>query len=181
MFDGSLRPTSRRTISREKTPKSDGSLSKRSGLTGYRSGCIVAPPALTDAVRSFRATFGLAPTEFVQHAAIAAWSDETHVEELRTVLGARHRRFGVLLDAAGIEWWGRDATPYLWARVPDSVTAADGTSRSEAFALALLERGVAVSPGNWFGPGGEGWFRIAAVASDDDTDFAATVLAEALG
>ena len=51
-------------------------LSKRSSMTGYRSGFVCAPPDVIGALKSFRPTVGTAPQEFVQRASIAAWSDE---------------------------------------------------------------------------------------------------------
>src|SRR4051795_12976807 len=60
-------------------------LSKRSSMTGYRSGFVCAGEEIVAALRSFRPTVGTAPQEFVQRASIAAWSDERHVRALRGV------------------------------------------------------------------------------------------------
>lgn len=146
------------------------SLSKRSGLTGFRSGAIVAPAGLVRAIRLFRANYGLAPTHFVQHGAVTAWRDEEHVTAMRDVYRRRHDLFVEALDSRGIEFWGRHATLYVWARVPSDTD-------SEGFALRCLEAGVAVTPGNWFGQGGEGFVRIACVASDAECERAAHILA----
>ena len=49
---------------------------------------------------------------------------------------------------------------YLWLQVPPQAAGMG----SEAFCAALLEAtGVALTPGNGFGPGGEGWLRLALV------------------
>src|SRR6185503_19957573 len=58
-------------------------LSKRSSMTGYRSGFVCGEPELVDALRSFRPNTGTAPQEFVQRASVAAWNDEAHVGETR--------------------------------------------------------------------------------------------------
>src|SRR3954469_3779987 len=50
-------------------------LSKRSSMTGYRSGFTCAAPDVADALRGFRPSLGTAPQEFVQRASVAAWSD----------------------------------------------------------------------------------------------------------
>src|SRR5207247_10088657 len=55
-------------------------LSKRSSMTGYRSGFVAAEAEVIAALRKFRPTVGTAPQEFVQRASIVAWNDEAHVE-----------------------------------------------------------------------------------------------------
>ena len=59
------------------------SLSKRSGMTGYRSGAMVGDARAISALRALRTGTGTAPPEFTQAAAIAAWSDDHHVTERR--------------------------------------------------------------------------------------------------
>jgi aspartate/methionine/tyrosine aminotransferase len=50
------------------------------------------------------------------------------------------------------------ATMFVWARVPSGFT-------SLSWAQRLIEdAGVVVTPGDAFGPGGAGWFRISLVA-----------------
>jgi aspartate/methionine/tyrosine aminotransferase len=131
------------------------SLSKRSGLTGYRSGFVAGDPTLIAAIRKLRAMAGSAPTEFVQRAAIAAWTDEEHVAARRAAIGGRRAALRAALARAGIELGGSRAGLFLWARAPGG--------DADAFARALIARGVAVVPGRYFGPGGEGWLRIAPV------------------
>jgi acetylornithine aminotransferase len=145
-------------------------LSKRSSMTGYRSGFVFAEPELIAALRSFRPNTGTAPQEFVQRASVAAWNDESHVNELRE----RYARKRTLLEpffelAPG----SSEATFYLWFRVPDGET-------SEAFATRLLEHGVVVAPGSYFGPSGEGYARLALVPSLGECERAAAILSEAL-
>jgi succinyldiaminopimelate transaminase len=149
------------------------SLSKRSSMTGYRSGFAAGDPDLVAALRAFRPTVGTAPQEFVQRAAIVAWGDESHVDRARE----RYReKREVLVEAfarAGVRLAGGRATMYLWIEVPDG-------ERSEPFAARLLERGVLVSPGVYFGPSGEGYARLSLVASVDDCRRAAEILGDAL-
>src|SRR5205823_4706254 len=61
------------------------SLSKRSGMTGYRSGFMAGEPDLIAKLREARANFGVAPQSIVQQAAAVAWDDDAHVEERRKV------------------------------------------------------------------------------------------------
>ncbi len=51
-------------------------LSKRSSMTGYRSGFVAASPELVSALKTYRPSTGAAPQEFVQRASIVAWNDE---------------------------------------------------------------------------------------------------------
>ena len=59
------------------------SLSKRSGMTGYRSGFVAGDPTLVHRLMTLRTNPGVVPTDFVNAAAVAAWSDDEHCEERR--------------------------------------------------------------------------------------------------
>jgi succinyldiaminopimelate transaminase len=133
------------------------SLSKRSGMTGYRCGALVGDPELIRAQRILRPNIGTASPEFVQRAAIAAWSEDTHAAERRETFNAKR---AVLLDffaSAGIRVSGSAATFYLWFAAPGGDDA--------AYAEALLRHRVLASPGRAFGPAGQGWLRLALVPS----------------
>jgi succinyldiaminopimelate transaminase len=145
-------------------------LSKRSSMTGYRSGFVCAEPELIDALRSFRPNTGTAPQEFVQRASIAAWNDEAHGVETREGYSRKRRRLAPLLDLAP---HSSEATFYLWFRVPPGES-------SEAFATRLLDHGVVVAPGSYFGPSGEGYARLALVPSLEECERAAAILTEVL-
>lgn len=131
------------------------SLSKRSGMTGYRSGAIVGDPDVVRLQRLVRPNFGTASQDFVQAAATVAWSDQAHVDERRAVFAAKRDVVLSFLRESGIEVSGSDATFYIWFRAP----AGDDL----AYAEALLEAGVVASPGRSFGPAGHGWLRLALV------------------
>jgi N-succinyldiaminopimelate aminotransferase len=146
-------------------------LSKRSSMTGYRSGFVAGPPWVIDALRKYRPTVGTAPQEFVQRASIAAWDDEGHVERTRAVY---RRKRDVLLPAFdGLGWRaaGKDATMYLWLALPDG-------EGSEAAAERLLEHGIVVAPGAYLGESGEGYVRVALVPTVEDCERAAAILGD---
>jgi len=142
-------------------------LSKRSSMTGYRSGFVCAEPELIAALRSFRPNVGTAPQEFVQRASVLAWSDEVHVEETR----ARYARKRAIVAPSlpPLARASSTATFYLWFAVPNGETA-------EGFAARLLEQGVVVAPGPYFGPAGEGYARLALVPSVEKCERAAEIL-----
>src|SRR5438132_960940 len=141
-------------------------LSKRSSMTGYRSGFVAAQPELISALKQFRPSVGTAPQEFVQRASVVAWNDEAHVE--RTRERYRRKREALLPTFArkGVRVAGGDATMFLWLEVP-------GGEASETFAARLLEHGLIVSPGTFFGPAGEGYWRVALVPTEEECKRAA--------
>ena len=63
-------------------------LSKRSSMTGYRSGFVAGDPGLIADLKRLRPATGVTPQEFIQRASVPAWRDEVHVEENRE----RYRR-----------------------------------------------------------------------------------------
>ena len=144
-------------------------LSKRSSMTGYRSGFVAGSPELIAALRQYRPTVGTAPQEFVQRASVVAWNDEEHVERTREIY---RRKREVLLPALahkGIRVAGSEATMYLWLEVPAGES-------SEELAARLLEQGLIVSPGTFFGPSGEGYWRLALVPAEAECERAAEIL-----
>jgi len=144
-------------------------LSKRSSMTGYRSGFVAGDPELVGALRHFRPTIGTAPQEFVQRASIVAWSDEEHVERARAAYGRKRDLLLRALDRSGLRVACSEATMYLWVAVPEGET-------SESFAERLLDRGVLVTPGSFLGPSGEGYVRFALVQTEEECERAVELL-----
>jgi succinyldiaminopimelate transaminase len=144
-------------------------LSKRSSMTGYRSGFAAGDPELIAALKAFRPNVGTAPQEFVQRASVVAWGDEEHVEQTRERYGRKRRLFLDLFERKGVRVAGSEATMYLWVAVP-------GGETSEGFAERLLEHGVLVTPGSYLGAAGEGYFRVALVPSEEECARAAEIL-----
>lgn len=148
------------------------SLSKRSGMTGYRSGALVGDPDVLQLQRRVRPTFGTATQDFVMAAAAAAWQDQDHVDERRAVFAAKREVVLDFLRRADIEISGSDATFYVWFRAPGGDDV--------AYAEALLEAGVVASPGRSFGPSGGGWLRLALVPTVDACEDAVARWQEAI-
>jgi succinyldiaminopimelate transaminase len=148
-------------------------LSKRSSMTGYRSGFVAGDHAVIAALKAFRPTVGTAPQEFVQRASVVAWGDERHVEEARARYARKRRLFLDLFERKGLRVAGSAATMYLWVEVP-------GHGGSEAFAERLLAHGVVVAPGAYLGAAGEGYFRLALVPDEEACARAVAILEEVL-
>jgi LL-diaminopimelate aminotransferase len=152
-------PPSILEITRERT-LAFCSLSKRSGMTGYRTAMMAGDAELIAALKKLRPSIGVATQSFVQDAAIAAWNDDEHVEERRRIFGEKRELFKDFFERVGLEYLPTDASFYLWVSVPGG--------DDEAYALSLLEDGIIVAPGRSFGPGGEGHLRVALVPGLDD-------------
>jgi succinyldiaminopimelate transaminase len=145
------------------------SLSKRSSMTGYRCGFAAGDPELVRTLRAFRPSVGTAPQEFVQRAAVVAWGDESHVVRNRERYREKRELLLEALAKAGLRVAGSQAGIYLWVEVPAGET-------SEDFATRVLERGVVVSPGSYFGPSGEGYVRLALTPPMDECRRAAVIM-----
>ena len=130
-------------------------LSKRSAMTGYRSGFIAGDERLIGALRRFRPNVGVATPDFVQHAAIAAWDDDAHADRQRERYAAKRR---LLMDDFRRRGWAieaSEATFYLWVKAPGGDDV--------AFVRDLMRVGVVATPGSFMGEAGAGYVRWALV------------------
>lgn len=149
------------------------SLSKRSGLTGFRSGFIAGDKTLMTKLAEARANMGVASPPFVQDASVVAWNDDRHVVERRKIFHERLKLAGqFVLDLGLIDEIPR-STFYLWCRVPDSYNKDD-----LRFCLELASKGVIASPSQWLSEGIKGYFRLALVPELDDIKSALAIIKE---
>ncbi|MDJ0498069.1 MAG: aminotransferase class I/II-fold pyridoxal phosphate-dependent enzyme [Acidimicrobiia bacterium] len=146
------------------------SLSKRSGMTGYRSGAIVGDPDAIAALKKLRTATGTASPEFVQAAAIAAWSDDAHAGERRRAFAAKRAVLRKAFEKLGMPVVASEAGLYMWVETDDDLATTD----------RLLDAGVVVSPGRFFGSGGEGYLRLALVPTVEECEQAVEVLVQCL-
>ena len=145
------------------------SLSKRSNVPGLRSGFVAGDAALIKAFLLYRTYHGGAMGPAVQAASIAAWSDETHVQENRALYRAKFDQVTpVLAQAMPVSL--PDAGFYLWAKVPDAL----GMSDTDFARELLAQYNVTVLPGSYLArevgginPGAQR-VRMALVAGADE-------------
>ena len=130
-------------------------LSKRSAMTGYRSGFMAGDERLIDALKRFRPSLGNATPDFIQAAAIAAWNDDTHTPAQRDGYGAKRTLFLAEFARRGWKVEASEATFYLWMRAPGGDDV--------GFVESLLKLGIVTTPGSFLGLGGEGFVRWALV------------------
>lgn len=143
-------------------------LSKRSSMPGYRSGFLVGDADIVSALKRYRPNVGVAPPEFIQRVSVLAWNDEAHVVQTRARYRAKRDLLLPALERAGLHHAGGDATFFLWL------------AGAEAAAAELLERGVVLAPGSFFGPQGEGYARLALVPTLEACRRAAEIIAATL-
>lgn len=138
------------------------SLSKRSGMTGYRSGFLIGDSRLMPAIAKSRANFGVGTPTAIQKAAAIAWHDEEHVKERRKIFAKRIDIAFPYLQKLGMIEEKPEATFYLWCKVPNGWDDVE-------FCLKLAEKGVITSPSQWLSEGIKGSMRFALVPDEKDT------------
>ncbi|MBM1143355.1 MAG: succinyldiaminopimelate transaminase [Alcanivorax sp.] len=140
------------------------SLSKRSNLPGLRSGFVAGDAEVLARFLRYRTYHGCAMPVHHQLASVAAWNDETHVQENRDFYNAK---FDAVLDILGepLKVSAPDAGFYLWPKTPVD---------DETFARRLkAEENVTVLPGRYLSRGvdgrnpGKNRVRLALVAELD--------------
>lgn len=149
------------------------SLSKRSNLPGLRSGFIAGDKSLIQQFLLYRTYHGCAMPTPSQLASIAAWQDESHVQENRKQYREKYRLFAEILDPV----WKIQQPPasfYLWAKTPIN---------DVEFATRLFaEQHITVLPGSFLGRTvnginpGDNHVRMALVAPVEECKVAAQQL-----
>jgi aspartate/methionine/tyrosine aminotransferase len=137
------------------------SFSKGWCLGGYRLAFAIGTEWLISALRQLKGVVDFNQSLALQAGAIAALEQAPHWPvQLRKEYRQRRDRMADALEAVGWPVRRPSMALYLWLELPPQ--ARERSWGSEAFCAALLEAtGVALTPGNGFGPGGEGWLRLA--------------------
>ena len=148
------------------------SFSKNAGFTGVRLGFTVIPKDLKSGdvtlhslwARRHGTKFNCAPY-IVQRAGAAIYTVEGQKQTKEQIAyymnNAKVIREG--LAAAGYTVSGGVNAPYIWLKTPDKMTS------WEFFDHLLEKANVVGTPGSGFGPSGEGYFRLTAFGSYENT------------
>jgi succinyldiaminopimelate transaminase len=134
------------------------SLSKTSSLAGYRAGFVAGDPALVAELLAVRKHAGMIVPTPVQSAMVAALDDDAHEAVQRARYESRRTALLAAVRGAGFTVEHSEAGLYLWATRGES-------GRSTVAWLA--QRGILVAPGEFYGPRGEQFVRIALTATDE--------------
>jgi aminotransferase len=133
-----------------------GGFSKDYAMTGWRIGYACGPSDIIQGlVRIHQYTIMSAPTTAQDAAFEALKSGEPYVQEMVTEYDRRRRLLVTGLNRLGLSTFEPRGAFYTFPNI-----RASGMD-DETFAEKLLrEEGVAVVPGNAFGPGGDGFVRM---------------------
>ena len=148
------------------------SFSKNAGFTGVRLGFTVIPKDLERGgvtlhslwARRHGTKFNGAPY-IIQKAGTAVYSKDGKAQ-LKEQVAYYMRNAKVIYDGlkeAGCQVYGGVNAPYIWLKVPE------GMSSWEFFDCLLEEASVVGTPGSGFGPSGEGYFRLTAFGTYENT------------
>lgn len=153
------------------------SYSKTAGFTGLRCGYIVIPKEVKGYTRDGNkievnklwnrrtCTKFNGASYIVQRAAEAIYSEEGQCQIKENIKyymeNAKIIKEG--LEEAGYEVYGGVNSPYVWMRTPNNMSSWD------FFDKLLQEVNVVGTPGSGFGPSGEGYFRLTAFATRENT------------
>lgn len=148
------------------------SFSKNAGFTGVRLGFTVVPRDLKAGdvplhdlwARRHGTKYNGAPY-IVQRAGEAVYSDAGKAQ-LKEQVAYYMKNAKIILEGlkkAGYSVSGGVNAPYIWLKTPGSMTS------WEFFDHLLFKAGVVGTPGAGFGPSGEGYFRLTAFGSHENT------------
>jgi LL-diaminopimelate aminotransferase len=125
-------------------------------MTGWRLGWICGNKDVVKQLGTVKDNFDSGAFEVVQAAGIAALTGpQDCVEEMRKMYKKRRDVFVPALKKMGWDLNTPDATFYVWARTPKGLPSMDTVSH-------ILDKAhVLCTPGNGFGPSGQGYVRFA--------------------
>jgi LL-diaminopimelate aminotransferase len=147
------------------------SLSKTYNMTGWRLGWVCGNKTIVKQLGTVKDNYDSGAFEAVQAAGIAALTGpQTCVEEMRKLYKDRRDFFVPALKKLGWNVNNPEATFYVWAHTPKNLSA------METVSYILENTGVLCTPGNGFGPSGEGYVRFALTVDRPRLDEAVTRL-----
>jgi LL-diaminopimelate aminotransferase len=158
-FDGTVAPSALQIPGAKDVTLEFHSFSKTFNMAGSRIGFAVGGRHLIDALYAVRTNMGYGTPMAIQAGAAYALD---HYEALSAPVAARYQaRRDVLLDAFRTLGWNGEpsrGSMFVWLPVPFGFGAQEWTQ------YLIEQAGVVVTPGNAFGPGGEGFFRVSLIA-----------------
>jgi LL-diaminopimelate aminotransferase len=151
------------------------SVSKPFNMTGWRIGFAVGNAKVIETLGRYKSNVDSGAFQAVQYAAMEGLANGAEaIQKMQQIYA--HRR-DVVVDAFNSLGWNLKkprATFYIWPPVPKGYT-------SESFSEYVLGKAaVMLTPGNGYGPAGEGYFRISLTLPEERVEEAAKRLREHL-
>lgn len=148
------------------------SFSKTAGFTGTRCGyTVISKELVFDDIAVYDLWLRRQTTKFngvsyiVQRGAEAAYSEEGKKEIFANIAAYKENAKIIMdtMDKLGIKYWGGEHSPYIWLECPN------GMKSWEYFTYLLETCGIVGTPGAGFGSEGEGYFRLTAFNTKENT------------
>jgi len=161
-FDGYVAPSFLQYPGAKEVGVEFHSLSKTYNMTGWRIGWACGNAKVIEALGRVKTNIDSGIFNAIQYAGIEALEGpQDIIDEMNAIYQRRRDLVMEALEKIGLKARTPKATIYVWARVPEGYTSA-------SFATLILDKaGVIVSPGNAYGPSGEGFIRICLSVKDD--------------
>ncbi|KRK29629.1 aromatic amino acid transferase [Lactobacillus acidophilus DSM 20079 = JCM 1132 = NBRC 13951 = CIP 76.13] len=133
-------------------------------MTGWRLGYIAGPKQIMKAIRKVNSFLITSVTDNVQMAAVEALNNgQNDPKEARKIYESRLRFMQTGLEKLGFEMATPQGAFYIFAKIPEKYGTDD-----ENFAFELAQKAkVGVTPGRYFGKGGEGYVRLSYASSTE--------------
>ncbi len=160
------------------------SFSKTAGFTGVRCGYTVVPHDLKfngtelNAMWARRQATKFNGVSYITQCAAAACYTPEGKQQIRDIIAYYQKNAKTIYDglkACGFTVYGAKNSPYVWLKTPDNMKSWD------FFDLLLEKIQVVGTPGEGFGPSGEGYFRLTAFGSAENTEKAVARIKDYFG
>lgn len=160
------------------------SFSKTAGFTGVRCGYTVVPHSLKfngaelNAMWARRQATKFNGVSYITQCAAAACYTPEGKQQIRDIIAYYQKNAKTIYDglkACGFTVYGAVNSPYVWLKTPDNMKSWD------FFDLLLEKIQVVGTPGEGFGPSGEGYFRLTAFGSAENTEKAVARIKDYFG
>ena len=149
------------------------SYSKTAGFTGVRCGYTIVPEALVRGGQSLNRLWarrqstkfnGVSYITQMGAAAVFTEEGERQIRENIDYYRQNAKTIADCLDELGIWYTGGKHSPYIWLKCPD------GMDSWTFFDYLLENANVVGTPGSGFGKNGEGFFRLTAFGTHENTE-----------
>jgi alanine-synthesizing transaminase len=153
-------------------------LTKSFSMAGWRVGFLVGNAEIVAALAKLKGYLDYGTFQPIQIAATVALNEASdYPKEVNEIYQSRRDALCDGLDRIGWTVEKPKGTMFLWAPIPEPYRE---MGSMEFASFLVKEAAVAVSPGNGFGPGGEGYVRFALIENEQRIGQAVRTLRKAL-